>query len=158
MSNKGVITGKNFVGGIAGHCGGSLNASAGIISCYKFYFCGSINYAHNSSDITGENGTAGIIGHNKEDVTRSAYTVGKVDGDENVGIVIGQNYNTTMADYYYLQSERESFGINDGGGFATAKTESEMKDDDFVKSFGEAFVLVKNFNEGFPLLKWEIAE
>lgn len=33
-----------------------------------------------------------------------------------------------------------------------------MKDDDFVKLLGDAFVLIKNSNEGFPFLKWEIAK
>lgn len=213
VKNRGKVSGKHFVGGVAGHCGGILTISAGSIYCLGSYSCGSINYALNSSNITGENGTAGIIGdacyanlsnagntgnvegkistagiigysgysttsslyntgkvfgsknvggiigYNQEGVTNSAYTTGKVDGDENVGIMIGQNYNTTMADYYYLaQGKQDSFGINDGGGFATAKTEEEMRTVGFLELLGDGFVLVENSNEGFPLLKWEIAE
>lgn len=213
VKNSGKVFGRHFVGGIAGHCSGYIFASSGTISCSKYYSCGSLTYAHNSSDISGENGTAGIlgatcnaslsnagntgnvegkissagiigysrysttsslyntgkvfgsknvggiIGHNQEGVTSSAYTTGDVNGEENVGIMIGQNYNTNMADYYYLpQGGLEPFGINDGGGFATAKTEDEMKTDSFVELLGDDFTLVESSNEGFPLLKWEIAE
>lgn len=213
IKNSGKVSGRHFVGGIAGHCSGILTKSTGSIYCSQFHSCGSLTYAHNSSDISGENGTAGIIGaacyanlsnagntgniegkissagiigysgysttsslyntgkvfgsknvggiigHNQEGVTSSAYNVGEVDGDENVGTMIGQNYNTTMADYYYLaQGELEPFGKNDGGGFATAKDESEMKTDGFVKLLGDDFTLVENSSEGFPLLKWEVSE
>ncbi len=213
VRNSGKVSGKHFVGGIAGHCSGLLTKSTGSIYCLQYYSCGSIDYALNASDISGENGTAGILGaacgvnlsnagntgnvegkistagvigysgysttsslystgkvfgsknvggilgHNLEGVTSSAYATSKVDGDESVGILIGQNDNTTMADYYYLpQGELEPFGINDGGGFATAKTEDEMKADSFLELLGNDFVLAENFNEGFPLLKWEVAE
>lgn len=70
--------------------------------------------------------------------------------------MIGYNYNTTMADYYYLeQGELEPFGENNGGGVATPKTASEMKTEDFAELVGEDFVYDSGLNDGYPVLSWE---
>jgi hypothetical protein len=61
-----------------------------------------------------------------------------------------------MADYYYLkQGDQEPFGLNNGGGVATPKTESEMKSDDFAKLLGDDFVYDSGLNDGYPVLAWE---
>jgi hypothetical protein len=68
----------------------------------------------------------------------------------------GYNYNTTMADYYYLErGEQEPFGLNNGGGVATPKTEEEMKSKDFAKLLGDEFVYDSGLNDGYPVLSWE---
>ena len=70
--------------------------------------------------------------------------------------MIGYNYNTTMADYYYLeQGEQEPFGLNNGGGVATPKTADEMKSDNFAELLGDDFVYDSGLNDGYPVLKWE---
>ena len=92
----------------------------------------------------------------KKCVTSAAYSTGKVDGDSLVGLMIGYNYNTTMADNYYLeQGEQEPFGLNNGGGVATPKTSDEMKSEDFAELLGDEFVYDSELNDGFPVLKWE---
>ena len=112
---------------------------------------------YNKGDVYGNDYVGGIFSYNKEGVTSSAYSTGKVDGDSLVGLMIGYNYNTTMADYYYLeQGEQEPFGLNNGGGVATPKTVDEMKSDDFAELLGEEFTYDTDVNDGYPVLKWEM--
>ena len=140
--NNGIINGKNLTGGICGHCQRSTTTSI-----------------YNTAKISGTLNVGGITGHNEEGVTSSAYSTGKVDGDSLVGLMIGYNYNTTMADYYYLeQGDQEPFGLNNGGGVATPKSEKEMKSEEFAKLLGENFVYDSEMNDGYPILKWESEE
>lgn len=98
----------------------------------------------------------GIIGYNQEGVTSSAYNAGEIAGDSLTGLVIGVNYNTTMADYYYLEIEdKEPFGLNNGGGVATAISESEMKSAKFAERIGEDFIYSSDKNDGYPALSFE---
>ena len=61
-----------------------------------------------------------------------------------------------MADYYYLkQGNQEPFGLNNGGGVATPKTENEMKSTDFAKLLGDDFTYDSGLNGGYPILAWE---
>lgn len=111
---------------------------------------------YNIGNVYGRNYVGGIVGYNQEGVTNSAYSTGKVDGDSLVGLMIGYNYNTTMADYYYLErGKQEPFGLNNGGGVATPKTEDEMKSKDFAKLLGDEFVYDSGLNDGYPVLSWE---
>ncbi len=139
VGNKGDIVGTTYVGGILGH-----NQH---VKTQAFY---------NTGDIFGTSRVGGIIGYNEEGVTSSAYSTGKVVGDSLVGLMIGYNYNTTMADYYYLeQGEQEPFGLNNGGGVATPKTEKEMKSEEFAELLGEDFTYDSGLNDGYPMLEWE---
>lgn len=167
--NEGNITGKRYVGGIVGEvCHGSISklsnngdvsgegGTGGIVSSMSFTKTTSV---YNTGNIYGINYVGGIIGYNQEGVTSSAYSTGKVDGDSLVGLMIGYNYNTTMADYYYLeQGDQEPFGLNNGGGVATPKSEKEMKSSDFAELLGEDFVYDSGLNDGFPILSWEQEE
>lgn len=167
--NEGNITGKRYVGGIVGEvCHGSISklsnngdvsgegGTGGIVSSMSFTKTTSV---YNTGNIYGINYVGGIIGYNQEGVTSSAYSTGKVDGDSLVGLMIGYNYNTTMADYYYLeQGDQEPFGLNNGGGVATQKSEKEMKSSDFAELLGEDFVYDSGLNSGFPILSWEQEE
>lgn len=70
--------------------------------------------------------------------------------------MVGYNYNSTMADYYYLeQGEQEPFGHNDGGGVATPKTSKEMKTKKFAELLGDDFTYDSDLNDGYPVLSWE---
>jgi hypothetical protein len=61
-----------------------------------------------------------------------------------------------MADYYYLErGKQEPFGLNNGGGVATPKSEYEMKSKEFAKILGEKFVYDSGLNDGYPVLSWE---
>ena len=96
---------------------------------------------YNRGNVFGELYAGGIFSYNKEGVTSTAYSTGKVDGDSLVGLMIGYNYNTTMADYYYLkQSKQEPFCLNNGGGVATPKSSKDMKSKEFAELLGEDFV------------------
>ena len=140
--NNGIINGKNLTGGICGHCQRSTTTSI-----------------YNTAKISGTLNVGGITGHNEEGVTSSAYSTGKVDGDSLAGLMIGYNYNTTMADYYYLeQGDQEPFGLNNGGGVATPKSEKEMKSSDFAELLGEDFVYDSGLNDSYPILNWEQEE
>ena len=166
IKNSGKIDGKEYVGGIVGKNENSTNkgaANSGVVNGKK-YVGGLFGYINNSTtnsiyntgDVSGSINVGGIIGYNKEGVTNAAYSTGKVDGDSLVGLMIGYNYNTTMADYYYLkQGDQEPFGLNNGGGVATPKTESEMKSADFAKLLGDDFVYDSGLNDGYPVLAWE---
>lgn len=164
--NYGKIIGKNFVGGVLGMlCGGKssgMTNSANVEG--EKYVAGIAGFAgfsttssmYNVGDNFGKTRVGGVFGYNHEGITSSAYSTGKVDGDSLVGLMIGYNYNTTMADYYYLkQGEQEPFGLNDGGGVATSKTDSEMKSDEFAELLGENFTYDPEVNNGYPILKWK---
>ncbi|MBO5531702.1 MAG: hypothetical protein J5977_04505 [Fibrobacter sp.] len=167
--NEANVLGKNYVGGVLGiGCGGKENylsntadiegvyGTAGVIGSASFV---TSSHLYNTGNIYGGNYVGGILSYNKEGVTNSAYSTGKVDGDSLVGLMIGYNYNTTMADYYYLeQGDHEPFGLNNGGGVATPKSEKEMKSSDFAELLGEDFVYDSGLNNGYPILKWEKEE
>ena len=50
------------------------------------------------------------------------------------------------------------FGLNNGGGVATPKSEKEMKSSDFAELLGEDFVYDSGLNDGYPILTWEKEE
>ena len=138
-ANEVAVAGNKYVGGLSGHAEKS-----------------NVESVYNTGNISGSQNVGGIIGYNQEGVTNSAYSTGKVDGDSLVGLMIGYNYNTTMADYYYLErGKQEPFGLNNGGGVATPKSEDEMKSKDFAKLLGDEFVYDSGLNDGYPVLSWE---
>lgn len=164
--NEGFVSGKKYVGGIAGVANRVTISDAGNSASIEGddYVSGVVGdllssnteYLYNTGKISGKTYVGGIIGYNQEGVTSSAYSTGKVDGDSLVGLMIGYNYNTTMADYYYLeQGKQEPFGLNNGGGVATPKTSKEMKSAKFAELLGDEFVYDSEQNDGYPVLKWE---
>lgn len=162
LYNEGKIIGDNYVGGLFGQaCGTSLTngANRGSVVGENTVggLFGNLGYSttsnlYNRGEVAGSLRVGGIIGYNQEGVTSSAYTTAKVDGDSLVGIMIGENYNTTMADYYYISIEGfEPFGVNNGGGSATAKTSEEMKSSDFAELLGDAWSINLSVNDGYPI-------
>lgn len=165
LRNEGSVQGETYVGGIAGSFGGKASSISNVASILGTNYVGGLfgnadfsttNLIYNTGNISGSQNVGGIVGYNQEGVTNSAYSTGKVDGDSLVGLMIGYNYNTTMADYYYLErGKQEPFGLNNGGGVATPKTEDEMKSKDFAKFLGDEFVYDSGLNDGYPVLSWE---
>ena len=165
LRNEGSVQGETYVGGIAGSFGGKASSISNVASILGTNYVGGLfgnadfsttNLIYNTGNISGSQNVGGIVGYNQEGVTNSAYSTGKVDGDSLVGLMIGYNYNTTMADYYYLErGKQEPFGLNNGGGVATPKTEDEMKSKDFAKLLGDEFVYDSGLNDGYPVLSWE---
>lgn len=165
LRNEGSVQGETYVGGISGSFGGKASSISNTASIIGTNYVGGLfgnadfsttNLIYNTGKISGSQNVGGIVGYNQEGVTNSAYSTGKVDGDSLVGLMIGYNYNTTMADYYYLErGKQEPFGLNNGGGVATPKTEDEMKSKDFAKLLGDEFVYDSGLNDGYPVLSWE---
>ncbi|MBQ3779891.1 MAG: hypothetical protein II835_17815 [Fibrobacter sp.] len=165
LRNEGSVQGETYVGGIAGSFGGKASSISNVASILGTNYVGGLfgnadfsttNLIYNTGNISGSQNVGGIVGYNQEGVTSSAYSTGKVDGDSLVGLMIGYNYNTTMADYYYLErGKQEPFGLNNGGGVATPKTEDEMKSKDFAKLLDDEFVYDSGLNDGYPVLSWE---
>ncbi len=176
VKNSGKVSGKHFVGGIAGHCSGLLTTSTGSIYCSKFYSCGSITYAHNSSDISGENGTAGIlgaacyaslsnagntgnvegkisaagvIGYSGYSTTSSLYNTGKVFGSKNVGGIIGHNQEGVTSSAYTVGEVDgdENVGIAIGQNYNTTMA------DYYYLAQGELEPFGKNDGGGFATAK-----
>lgn len=165
LRNEGSVQGETYVGGIAGSFGGKASSISNVASILGTNYVGGLfgnadfsttNLIYNTGNISGSQNVGGIVGYNQEGVTSSAYSTGKVDGDSLVGLMIGYNYNTTMAYYYYLErGKQEPFGLNNGGGVATPKTEDEMKSKDFAKLLGDEFVYDSDLNDGYPVPSWE---
>ena len=92
VTNSVEITGTSRTGGIVG--------DASNLKVEDVYNTGDIYCAENAG---------GIIGMNRNGVTRNAYTTSKNksahDKFKNVGLMIGVNENTTLADYYYIEQE-----------------------------------------------------
>lgn len=165
--NENFVSGKNYVGGAMGEaCGANIMNFVNVADVEGEYGVGGVigsvvdsktKSLYNTGNVFGSEYVGGIFSYNKEGVTSSAYSTGKVDGDTLVGLMIGYNFNTTMADYYYLeQGEQEPFGLNNGGGVATPKSEKEMKSAEFAELLGEDFAYDSGLNSGYPVLNWEI--
>ncbi len=90
----GNVTGKNYVGGIAGFSGGN-----------------SIVYGYTSGDITGEEYVGGLIGYTKKVV--HGYTTGAIRGTKHVGGIIG--YIDEGAGYGYSTGDVGASGDYVGG-------------------------------------------
>lgn len=102
VENHGKVFGKHFVGGIAGYCGGTVSTS-GTVSCYSYSnSCGSISYALNTNSITGENGTAGVVGAVCNAEISNAGNTGNIEGKISTAGVIGYAGNSTTSSLYNI--------------------------------------------------------
>ena len=164
--NTGKISGKDFVSGVFGAlCNAETEelANTGRIEGTRYVsgVVGSSGYSttrrmYNVGDVSGGVFAGGIFAENQKGVTSAAYSVGEVTGDSLLGLMIGYGYGVTIADYYYLKrGEQPPFGLNDGGGEATSKTEAEMKSAAFVGLLGDGFVRSAALNDGLPVFAWE---
>ena len=92
VTNSAEITGSSRTGGIVGDASNLR-----------------VEDVYNTGDILCAENAGGIIGMNRNGVTRNAYTTGKnisvPTNFKNVGLMIGVNENTTLADYYYIEQE-----------------------------------------------------
>ena len=132
--NKGNISGVNNVGGIVG----TNNAS--------------VTSVYNTGDIKTEGYRAGgICGQNATDsFIYNSYNIGKVEGLESVGGVVGGDFGT-ITNCYYLESSIEE---NNESEFS--KTEEDLKNNLF-EDLGVEFVQDKDgkINQGFPILSFQ---
>ncbi len=115
----GSITGKDFVGGVAGENGGTIT------SCYY------------TGDVTGNDYTGGVAGENGGTVT-NCYNTGDVSGNDFVGGVVGDNYSGTVANCYNTGDVSGNnmvggvIGDNPGGTVANCYNTGDVSGNNFV--------------------------
>ena len=158
--NRGEILGEDFVGGLVG-----VNFTMGNVS--KSYNSGSVEGNNNVGGIVGTNNAAtsncynkgkivangyragGICGQNATGSTiYNCYNIEKVEGNT-IGGVVGGDFGTTT-NCYYLDTIFENITSEQ------SKTEEDMKNN-ILQNLGEEFAQdINNFNEGYPILGWQI--
>ncbi|MGN1033520.1 MAG: GLUG motif-containing protein, partial [Intestinibacter sp.] len=152
--NKGDITAEeNNVGGIVGYD-------------YK-----TVTNCYNTGTITGKiqsstKGIGGIVGyHSNTKEISNCYNIGNVvctQADEtNIGQIAGYVDSSSTIGGYYKQ-DLNIKGVGKATSSTTdntaAKTEEEMKSDEFVQALGELFAKDSaNLNSGYPILSWQQA-
>lgn len=131
--NTGNITGNNNIGGIVG----TNNASTS--NCY------------NTGNVKSEGYRAGgICGQNATECSiYNSYNIGKVEGKEAIGGIVGGNFGTTT-NCYYLNTILEDIESEQ------SKTEEELKNN-ILEYLGQEFSSDANqINSGYPILGWQV--
>ena len=101
-NNIGGITGNNYGTiencSVSGRVSGGLNTTGGIVG----YNYGTITACYNTGTVSSEsivNSISGIVGYNYGTIT-ACYNTGKVSGYEQVGGIVGGNYDGTITACY----------------------------------------------------------
>ncbi len=161
--------GELFAGGICGSGGYSIEQckNAGTINClarnsndiaFVGGICGynpktcSIDSCYNEGNLEGSV-TGGIIGGTYESMTiKNSYNVGAdISGNLSGGVSGGFRYLGVYNSYYLDSTALTAIIYNkDTTG---AKSSTDMQEESFAKSLGEAFVYKEG---GYPLLAWEV--
>lgn len=159
--NTGAIAGGNFTAGLVG-----ANFTMGDIS--KSYNTGDINGNNNVGGIVGTNNAStsncyntgnikaqgyragGICGQNAtESFIYNSYNIGKVEGNDSKGGVVGGEFGTSTK-CYYLNTILENVETEQ------SKTEEDLKNN-ILEALGQEFVIdVNGINNGYPVLEWQI--
>lgn len=168
----GTVTGKKYVGGIAGKNAGSIEnckntaaikgASADgrwiggiagetsngskILNCYNI---GTI-----SSDRSGKGVClGGIVGNAPSAQISNCYNAGQIvtKSTTNYGAIAGYGYGVTVSNCYFIAVDNLK-GVYDAETESTPKSAEEMKSPAFAALLGEAF-MVKSGD--YPALSWE---
>ena len=105
LRNSGKINGSHFVGGIAGHCGASLNIRSqdnATYNCPKLniWECGNVTRAYNSAIISGKNYVGGIFGVACLGSVSSLGNVADIEGSYGTAGVIGSASYITSSSLY----------------------------------------------------------
>ena len=121
LKNNGNVMGKHFVGGISGHCGGSLilNSTAlnksSSYSCLEFHACGKFQNAYNDGIVNGLRYVGGIVGEVCYGIIENMANRGNVSGEGGTGgIVSSMSYTTSKS----LYNVGDVFGSTYVGGIA----------------------------------------
>ena len=122
LKNFGTITGTHFVGGVSGHCGGSLsinsNANTSSYSCPKgisAWHCGSVQSAYNKGNIIGYRYVGGVIGEICYGKITNLSNNGDVSGEGETGGIVSSMSYTTLTSVY---NKGDVYGKNYVGGIA----------------------------------------
>ncbi len=125
------VTGKDFVGGLAG-----VNRNSKIVNCYTtgnvsghnhvggligFSYQGSsVDKCFSQTNVIGNEFVGGLIGRNSNSSTtiKYSYSQGDVKGNSKVGGLVGENFNAVISDCYSLgQVVRRAENNEQIGGF-----------------------------------------
>lgn len=163
--SKGLLEGKNYVGGLVGanyvmgnitdcfntakvittqdNCGGIVGINnANIANCYN---SGEIN-AQDAEGIK----IGGICGQNASDsYIYTSYNIGKIIAKSVAGGVVGADFGT-ISNCYFLDSVSKQVENSD-----YSKTEEEMKNSIFEGLGTNYKEDTENKNSGFPILLWQ---
>ena len=102
IRNSGNITGKHFVGGISGICGGqaSYNKENSSYSCLDVYKCGSFSNAYNEGSVVGKRFIGGISGTVCSGVVSSLANVADIEGEYGIAGIVGSAAYVTSKNLY----------------------------------------------------------
>ncbi len=149
--STGTVEGKG--GAIGGLCGNNNNSS--ISNCYS-----TCNIKVLSGYFAGICG--GLIGCNNEGSVSSCFSIGTVEGDYNVGGLIGLNTGTVNNSFWDTQASDRS--TSSGG---TGKTTAQMKEfatffeagwdykDESDNGTSEIWNIGNGRNNGYPYFNWQ---
>ena len=168
----GSVTGKRYVGGIAGTNAGTIEScknaasvqgsssdgryvggiagesSSGsqIINCYNV---GTISSARTRKGVC----LGGIAGNVPSAKIINCYNAGGINTESttNYGAIAGNGYNVSISNCYFLACDGIKGVYNADDGFVS-KTDAEMRSGDIVALLGSAF-MVKSGD--YPALSWE---
>lgn len=102
IRNSGNITGKHFVGGISGICGGqaSYNNESSSYSCLDAYKCGSFSNAYNQGSVLGKRFVGGISGTVCSGVVTSLANIANIEGEYGTAGIVGSAVYVTSKNLY----------------------------------------------------------
>ena len=168
----GSVTGKRYVGGIAGTNAGTIEScknaasvqgsssdgryvggiagesSSGsqIINCYNV---GTISSARTRSGVC----LGGIAGNVPSAKIINCYNAGGINTESttNYGAIAGYGYNVSISNCYFLAYDgiKGVYNVDDG---SVSKTDAEMRSGDIVALLGSAFMVKPG---DYPALSWE---
>lgn len=168
---------SHIAGGIAGHCYNNISecynfgkistgadGSGGIVG--QCHGAATIKDCYNRGAISGYRQIAGIVGDSYQTTSKTilnCYNTGSLSGNDRIGSIAGQTQYTQVNNCIWLSSPG-ALGNNAGG---SSVVNSEQVTEDVLKSsvtrLGDAF---KNdiqdekgnwiYNDGFPILSWQL--
>jgi|GEM_PF-2206224 len=166
-SVQGSIAGKNFTGAIVGE-----NNLSGIENCYSTGsvsgnekvggICGynassDLSNSYSRCSISAVNRVGGLVGHDVRSNVDNCYSTGRVEASSNMGGLVGFSFNSDYSSCFWDTQTSEQATSTEG----TAKTTSEMKLEstytDSGWNFTDTWLIDLKCNEGYPILKWELA-
>ncbi|NLJ13819.1 MAG: hypothetical protein GX372_00995, partial [Ignavibacteria bacterium] len=164
-----IISGTNYVGGIAGINDGVIFScfNAGKVSGGKYSggiagqngLYGGITQCYNTGTI--ENGTiaSGGIAGISSSLIANCYNIGNVSGSGDIGCIVGvRNSMCSLDNCYYLEVASMS-GVGKGSSIgAEASTSDKLKSNGFINILqGSWTVDNMNYNSGYPIFMWQIS-
>jgi uncharacterized protein (TIGR02145 family) len=169
-SFSGILTGRGWMGGIAGmHMGGQIENTrseavingtwdgvGGIVG--RLTGTGNLKNSITHSTVVGIVDVGGVAGiANESAQITNAISTGSVSGTENVGALVGSSAIPVVNSYWDAENSGNTKGIGRGStGDATGLTTSDLTGNAALTSLtGFDFEEVWKVTDGYPALRWE---